>query len=159
MRSEVLKYEDDFADMQLENGTLREQLEEQHLIIAKMKTFADNPEPRIHFGEAREQYSYDVFRFAAKILNCKLTCKTAHRVTEVFMEEFFPGKVIRIPPPTQWELWRQDMLLAGRYKALKLCVFVINITLLATQLQEERAWPVVRHKYFRQGLSASKTAR
>jgi hypothetical protein len=119
LRSEVLKYEDDFADMQLENGTLREQLEEQHLIIAKMKTFADNPEPRIHFGEAREQYSYDVFRFAAKILNCKLTCKTAHRVTEVFMEEFFPGKAIRIPPPTQWELWRQDMLLAGRYKALK----------------------------------------
>ncbi len=98
LKSEVLKYEDDFADMQLENGTLREQLEEQHLVIAKMKTFADNPEPRIHFGEAREQYSSDVFRFAAKILNCKLTCKTAHRGTEVFMEEFCPGKKHSYPP-------------------------------------------------------------
>jgi hypothetical protein len=28
LKSEVLKYEDDFADMQLENDTLREQLEE-----------------------------------------------------------------------------------------------------------------------------------
>ena len=119
MKMEALKYECDLEATQSEVEELREKNKELHLLMTQMHVLINNPEPRIDFGLAREQYSFDVFRFAAKILNCKLTCKTAHRVTDVFMEEFFPGKLIRIPPPTQWELWRQDMLLAGRYKALK----------------------------------------
>ena len=119
MKMEALKYECDLEATQSEVEKLREKNKEQHLLMTRMQVLIDKPEPLIDFGLAQETYSFDVFRFAAKILNCKLTCMTAHRVTAVFMEEFFPGKNIRIPPPTQWELWRQDMLLAGRYKALK----------------------------------------
>jgi len=119
MKMEALKYECDLEATQSEVEELRKKNKEQHLLMIQMQVLIDKPEPLIDFGLAQETYSFDVFRFAAKILNCKLTCMTAHRVTAVFMEEFFPGKNIRIPPTTQWELWRQDMLLAGRYKALK----------------------------------------
>ena len=78
-----------------------------------------DPDPLIDFGEAGEEYSFDVYRFCAKLLNCKLTCTAASRVIEVVFEEFFPKRVIRVPPREAMERFRRIMLLAGRYKSLK----------------------------------------
>ncbi len=62
-----------------------------------LKRAMKDPDPYIEFGAKREEYNFHAYRFAAKILNTKLTCATAKRVTEVFMEEFFPKRSVRIP--------------------------------------------------------------
>ena len=87
--------------------------------VAALRRAFDDHCPLIDFGEAREEYSYEVYRFCAKLLNCKLTCKSALRVVDVVFEELFPKRKLRVPTRWAMEKFRRIMLLTGRYKSLK----------------------------------------
>jgi hypothetical protein len=120
LECEVARYEVHFETLKAQLNDYKRKNRELQDIVCMLKRAMKDPDPYIEFGEKREEYNFHAYRFAAKILNTKLTCATAKRVTEVFMEEFFPKRSVRIPSVSQWERWRQDMLLTGRYKALKL---------------------------------------
>ncbi len=121
LECEVARYEAHFETMKAQLGDYKRKNRELQDIVCMLKRAMKDPDSYIEFGVRGDEYNFHAYRFAAKILNTKLTCATGKRVTEVFMEEFFPKRSsVRIPPVSQWERWRQDMLLTERYKALKL---------------------------------------
>ena len=108
MECEIARYEAHFETLKAQLDDYKRKNRELQDIVCMLKRAMKDPDPYIEFGEKREEYNFHAYRFAAKILNTKLTCSTAKRVTEVFMEEFFPKRSVRIPPVSQWERWRQE---------------------------------------------------
>jgi len=91
-------------------------------LVGRMRVKLEDPDPHIDFGEKGEEYSFEVFRFAAKALVVGPTCAEIARLTDVFMEEFFPKRAgsLRIPDRRQWEEWRIALLLQGGVRVLRL---------------------------------------
>jgi len=52
---------------------MKKQMGNSGALIAQLREAVSNPEPGVCFGEKRQHYSAKVFRFGAKLLNCKMT--------------------------------------------------------------------------------------
>ena len=91
-------------------------------LIAALLRKVDDPDPTIDMGETGEEYSFEVFRFAAKCLITGSTCSEIARLVDVFFDCFYPKRAgaIRLPGRRQWEEWRCALLLHGRVRVLKL---------------------------------------
>ncbi len=79
--------------------------------------------PTINMGETGEEYSFEVFQFAAKCLVTGCTCSEIARLASGwFFYCFFPKRAgaIRVPGRRQWEEWRFALLLHGHVRVLKL---------------------------------------
>ncbi len=100
LECEVARYEVHFEILKAQLNGYKRKNRELEDIVCMLKRAMKDPDPYIEFGEKREEYNFHAYRFAAKILNTKLTCATVKRVTEVFMEEFFPKRSVRIPKRT-----------------------------------------------------------
>ena len=76
-------------------------------LIAALLRKVDDHDPTIDMGETGEEYSFEVFRFAAKCLITGSTCSEIARLVDVFFDCFYPKRAgaIRLPGRRQWEEW------------------------------------------------------
>lgn len=122
LESEVEAYHREQQRLETNVEHLRSVVADQQIRIQRLQRAVDDPDPAIYMGERREEYSCEVFRFAAKCLVTGCTCAGIARLLDVFFESFFSKRagVIRVPDRRQWEEWRCALLLHGRVRVLKL---------------------------------------
>jgi hypothetical protein len=105
LESEVEAYYREQKRLETNVEHLRSVVADQQLRIQRLQRAVDDPDPAIYMGERGEEYSCEVFRFAAKCLVTGCTCAGIARLLDVFFESFFSKRVgvIRVPDRRQWE--------------------------------------------------------
>ena len=122
LESEVEAYHREQQRLETNEEHLRSVVADLQLRIQRLQRAVHDPDPAIYMGARGEEYSCEVFRFAAKCLVTGCTCAGIARLLDVFFESFFSKRagVIRVPDRRQWEEWRCALLLHGRVRVLKL---------------------------------------
>ena len=105
LESEVEAYHREQQRLETNVEHLRSVVADQQLRIQRLQRAVDDPDPAIYMGERGEEYSCEVFRFAAKCLVTDCTCAGIARLLDVFFESFFSKRagVIRVPDRRQWK--------------------------------------------------------